>query len=95
MQFLDYMRIAVGVTVALGLPGFCISLALWPQQRRWSFERIIISIIISIITTSGLTYAANQLGAPFSLLTIGIVISVTSLISLIIYYFIKSKSNPV
>lgn len=93
MQILDVIRMAVGLVVALWLPGFCISLAIWPREKIWTFQRMIFSVILSIISVPTLTYALNRFGLPFSLLTISLIILIICAISLMIYFFITKHQN--
>lgn len=70
LPFFQSLRIVVGVVGVLFLPGFVWTKVIWSSTRLGGLERVIYSVILSIILVPIAVYSSYRLAIPFSEVTV-------------------------
>lgn len=91
------MGAAVSLGVVLFVPGYCLSLALYPRKEDLDrLERIVLSFGFGIAATSIMVFYANKLlGVPLTALTSLGFVALISAASLAVWYRRSNKTHGI
>ncbi|MHA1839035.1 MAG: DUF1616 domain-containing protein [Candidatus Ranarchaeia archaeon] len=99
-EAITILQIALGITLILFFPGFALTSALFPRlQKFWDFERLALSIAISLGLVPTLLLVTNFLPLGFVSDNITIILELVTLIGVIVasirkYNIYQSSTNP-
>lgn len=92
MDFPTILLTALGILILIFIPGFCLSLAIFPKRKSVDIiERLGLSFLLGLTPAFSLYFLEKNFFVPVNFLTTSLTFLLVSLIGILIWWVRKGK----